>query len=354
MPIEVQSGDAPEVEREESFDSVGTPEEEAEHNRSIEEWAEEGDTGGDEGLPEARPAEDGSGIKKPKASPPAEEKEKKKPADEKNGEMSLAYDPNARVKIKVDGEEVEVTLDQAVREYRRRAAADKRFQEASEIRKSAEAVMEKLKTNPWEALRQLGIDPDKAAADRIMAKIEEEKLAAENPSELERRRAIEQLEKEQTAKKALEKQIEEAEIKKKREEIRGRIDKQFTAALKEEKLPATPYTVARMADIVARNLREDPLWDATPAELARLVKEDLQSELARVIKGLPPDQVEAFLGADTVKALRNHDLERVRNPKLQGQPRKLNPGEGPARPRRQAYTDPDAAAKALEDWVSGG
>jgi hypothetical protein len=349
MPIEVQSGDAPEVEQEESFDSVGTPEEEAEHNRSIEEWAEEGDTGGDEGMPEARPAEDGSGIKKPKASPPAEEK---KPADEKNGEMSLAYDPNARVKIKVDGEEVEVTLDQAVREYRRRAAADKRFQEASEIRKSAEAVMEKLKTNPWEALRQLGIDPDKAAADRIMAKIEEEKLAAENPSELERRRAIEQLEKEQAAKKALEKQIEEAEIKKKREEIRGRIDKQFTAALKEEKLPATPYTVARMADIVARNLREDPLWDATPAELARLVREDLQSELARVIQGLPPDQVEAFLGVETVKALRKHDLERVKNPKLQGQARKLTPGEGPSpRSRKPSYADPDAATKAIEDWM---
>jgi hypothetical protein len=341
MPIEIQpestESTAPSAEQPEDFDSVGSPEEEAAHAQTIDEWAEEE-------IPEARPKEEEY----------QEEKEKKPQEIEEKEKAQLAYDPNARVKVKVDGEEVEVTLDQAVREYRRRAAADKRFQEASAIRKDAEAVLAKLKENPWEAMQQIGIDPDKAATDRLLAKIEEEKLAVENPAELERRRVAKQLEAETAAKKELERRIEEAELNKKRDEIRSRIDKQFTAALKEEKLPATPYTVGRMADIVARNLREDPRWEAKPSELARLVKEDLQAELAHVIRGLSPAEIESILGPETVKALRNHDLERVRNPKLQGQPRKLAPSEGQPRPRRQSYVDPDAAAKALEEWMSAG
>lgn len=345
MAVEIQAEEtvsavASGTDQEENFDAVGTPEEEAAHGVSIEDWVDE-DTKGEEGIPEARPREGKQESKTEKGK-----KEAAKP--------ELPYDPKARVKVKVDGEEIEVTLDQAVREYRRRQAADKRFQEASAARKAAEELTGRFKADPWEAMRQLGIDPDKAATERILAKIEEEKLASENPSELERRRAVKQVEEERAAKETLQKQIEEAKLGKARDEIRAKIDKQFTAALKDAKLPPTPYTVARMADVVAKNLREDPHWDATPAELALLVKEDLQEEFAHVIRDLSPEQIEALLGEKTVKALRQHDLERVKNPKLQSEPRKVIPLERGERPKRkQSYTDPDDAAKALEEWARG-
>lgn len=346
MPIEVaEEASSTGGDQAENFDAVGTPEEEAAHSQSIEDWADE-ET---EKIPEARPSDKG-GLKGKEEKGGQERAEK----GEKKGEEKAKppYDPDARVKIKVDGEEVEITLDQAVREYRRRAAADKRFQEASAQRKAADDLMSKLKSDPWEALRELGVDPDKAASDRILAKIEEEKLAVDNPAELERRKIAKQLEQEKAAREALEKQKEEVELSKKRDIIRSRIDKQFTAALTEAKLPATPYTVARMAEVVARNIREDPRFDATPAELAQLVREDIQVELAAVLRSLKPEQIEAFLGEGTVKALRNHDLERVRNPKLQGQPRKLTPSEGRPRQKATSYTDPDVASKALEEWAS--
>jgi hypothetical protein len=279
---------------------------------------------------------------------------KGKPKKSENALAVPAFDPQTRVMVKVDGVDEEVTLDKAIRQYRRHAAADHRFQEAAAIRKQAEETMARLKADPWAALKELGLDPDKAASERILAKIEEERLASENPAELERRKLERELADERASKEEIQRKAEEIETNKKREIVRAKIDKQFTAALTEAQLPATPYTVARMADVMARNLREDEHWDATPAELAQLVREDLQTELANLAKSLGPDQLEAFLGTDALKALRKYDLERVRSPRLAGQARRVSDGEPPIRRRRPDYTDPSTAKKALDEWAEEG
>lgn len=333
----------------ESFDAVetaseGTQEGEVDdREQTLDEWAEDGDDWEPEGTPEPPK----SSARVAKAAPGG------KKGSERSG-PDLPYDPNAKVTIKVDGEDVEITLDQAVREYRRRQAADKRFQEAAATRKQAETLLSQLKSDPWGALKALGIDPDKAASERILAKIEEEKLAAENPSELSRRRLEKELAEERSAHESAKKAAEEAELSKKRDEFRVKIDRQFTAALTEAKLPATPYTVARMADVMSRNIREDPQFDATPTELAQLVREDLKAELVDIARQLGPDGLEAFLGAESMKALRKYDIERVRNPKMGGPARRVSDVEQPARRRRVDYTDPIAAKKALDAWAEEG
>lgn len=290
---------------------------------------------------------------KPRDPEPKEEKDDDDPEPRKKALAKTQYDPNARVKVKVNGEELEITLDQAVREYRRRAAADQRFQEAASLRRDAEAQIEAFKADPWEAMRKQGIDPDDAASKRILAKIEEEKLAAENPSELHRRRAEKELEAANAKIEAQEKAAKDFETEKQRNVVRQKIDQQFTSALKEVDLPKTPYTVARMADVLQRNLREDPRFDATPKELAQLVQEDLRMELVTVARALGPGQLEEFLGADAIKALRKHDLDKVRNPALSGRARSVGDADAPPRRRKVDYTDPDEADAALEEWAQG-
>lgn len=315
---------------------TGEQQDEAPDGQTLDEWAEQDDLESGESAKSAEKAGKTAGAEKKKTVGP---------------KSMPAYDPQTRVMVKVDGVEEEVTIDKAIREYRRHAAADRRFQEASALRKQAEEMVSRLKSDPWGALKELGVDPDRAASERILAKIEEEKLASENPAELERRKLEKELAAERAAKEEIQKRTEEIETNKKREVIRAKIDKQFTAALTDAKLPATPYTVARMADVMARNLREDAHWDATPAELAQLVREDLRAELANLAKALGPDQLEDFLGVDAVKGLRKYDLERVRNPKFSGQARRVGDGEAPVRRRRVDYTDPAAASKALDDWA---
>jgi hypothetical protein len=341
------------VEQAEVDDGIMT---ESESDNDLQDWMdadepEESDSGEDKETVNAVPASVERTTEPEETEDGKEEPAAKKPAPK--AKEAPAYDPGTKVKIKVDGEEVEVTLDQAVREYRRRSAADKRFQEASSIRKEAESLIANLKSDPWGALKELGVDPDEAASQRILAKIEEEKLAAENPAELQRRKAQKELDATRAELEAQKKAAEEAENQKRREQIRGKIDKQFTAALNEAKLPPTPYTVARMADVLQRNLREDPRFDATPAELAKLVMEDLRTELVTIARGLGPDQLEEFLGADAVKALRKHDLDRARNPALAGKARRVGDPETPIRRRKADYTDPEAADRALEEWAEG-
>lgn len=72
-------------------------------------------------------------------------------------------------KITVDGEEIEVTPKQALEDYQRKIASDKRFREASEMKKEAQTFWDRILEDPGEALVDRIVD-EYCQGDRVRAR----------------------------------------------------------------------------------------------------------------------------------------------------------------------------------------
>jgi len=308
----------------------------------------------------AAAAEAGKKGAAPAKSTPA--KQEAKPA--------LPYDPKAKVKVSIDGEESEVTLDEVIRGYRKNAAADRRFQEASKLRQEAESL------KPLEAFKGIFTDQDITQARNLLRSrnlpendphllreavaeiavqelIEREKLQKENPAELARREEQRKREEAEAKLKAREEQEQQAEQERKRQEIRAHYDKEFTAALTEHDLPATPRTIMRMAEVAQENLRLG--IDLPAGEIAKVVREDIAKESTAMLKSLTLDQALKFLPKDFLDALRKYDLEKAKgSPGVRPKPPAPLGPVPERRPRGQKFTRTADADAALEKWANGG
>lgn len=292
-----------------------------------------------------------------------------KPDPTKPAKPALPYDPAAKVKIVVDGEEEEITIDEALRRARKNSAADKRFQEASRLRQEAESLkpLEQFRgafsdediANARALLKQRGqADTDPKLLRQalgevvIMEAIEREKLEKENPAELARREAEKKLRDAEAREKAREEEAKAAEQEQARQQIRERFNKEFSQALAAHDLPATPYTVMRMAELTQENLRMG--LDLPASEIAKLVQEDLSKEAAHVLKSVSLDQALKFLPKGFLDELRKYDLDKAKG--SPGARPKPPPPLGPVTPRTprgQRFTSPKAAQDALDKWAGG-
>ncbi len=194
-------------------------------------------------------------------------------------------------KLKMDGEDVELTEDEVIKHAQKSASADKRFsesaaakKEAAEERKKVEQVLEFLQKNPRESLERMGVDLEKFAEEALAeikarkaetpeqkkARETQEKLAAYEKKDAEaaeaekKRKADEEVE----AKKAADAEKEAAIIKK--------FDDIFVSALTKSGVPKTPWSIARMATLQRINLKGKMNLDAD--KLAEVVKADYTKE----------------------------------------------------------------------------
>ena len=67
-----------------------------------------------------------------------------------------ATTPERKLKVKIDGKEVEVSESEVIANYQQGKVASQRFQEASKMRKEAEAILQYAKSNPKEFFEKLG------------------------------------------------------------------------------------------------------------------------------------------------------------------------------------------------------
>mgnify|MGYP003519860724 FL=1 len=81
--------------------------------------------------------------------------------------------------LTIDGEEVELTLDELKAGYGKNRASQKRFQEAAELKRSVLGFVSKLKSADVDTITHLfskiGVDFDDIAEKRLRAKLEEGK-----------------------------------------------------------------------------------------------------------------------------------------------------------------------------------
>lgn len=267
----------------------------------------------------------------PKAAPVAE-------PEEAAAEVEEPKKPEPRKwKHVVDGQEEEwdeaKVLEEAprlLRSHQMEKAAAKRFQEAAALRKEAEEVISLLKSDPESALARLGLDVDGLAEQRVLRKIEREKMSPEQRKALERDRELQEREAKIRARE--EEQAAAAE-RQALEHYEQEFDKVWTPALEKSSLPKTPQVVYRMAELTQLNLTRGIQLE--PDQVAEMVADELRGNALAAFKGMTGPQILKNLPPEVRKAIREAELAEVKGaPRPAPKPKPFKdeaPASGPKR-----------------------
>jgi hypothetical protein len=236
------------------------------------------------------------------------------------GEEARAPEPEApkpeprKHKLKIDGELRELEEEELYRMASLGGAAYKRMEEAAQIKKGTAALVAAFTKDPVGTLlriaevQKIPIDQVKGQMAELLQKDYEasqldpkEKEAAELKARVE---AYERQEKE--AKARAQTEAEKAAT----DEALQHLDVEITEALKDSGLPKTPKVVARMAELLERDLR---LGLNRPAkELVRYLQDEVTGSQKQLVSALEGEQLVKFLGEDVIKKVRAFDAAQAK------------------------------------------
>ena len=220
---------------------------------------------------------------------------------------AAVVEPPRKIKLKLDGKDVEMLESEVVAYAQQGKVATQRFQEAAKMRAEAEEVLKFAKANPTEFFNKTGLNARQWAEEYLMKELQaeamspEQRKASENEEKL---RKYEMTEK-QRADAALEAQKERA-----KQEHMLNYDQMFVKALNESGLPKNQFTIKRMAELQLINIKNK--YDLSATQLAKLVREDFAAEQKSIMGGLDGDQLLDFLGADLVKKLSKAQIAKLK------------------------------------------
>lgn len=266
------------------------------------------------------------------------------PTEQKGGD---GPQPTEKVKLKINGQEEEVSLEDLKKEAQKFKSADRLFQEArrkeqellreraelAEIRKQKEAeeslspqemmkrIVEKFQSDPqkYQAFRQ-------SIEEHLVEQLKMEQASPEAQQLAQEKRRAEMLEKQL-------KEIKENEQKAKMEamtnEQRQLLQKKLIDAAELAGLPGTEWNLRSMAEIMQKGLRAG--YDLTPQQIAEFVRQDrvdniqaLGGTIAKAVKEAATskdeqkvlqlgEQLNSVFGKDILDALRLVDLAKIRS-----------------------------------------
>lgn len=254
-----------------------------------------------------------------------------------------------KYKLKVDGAEQELELadDEISVRLQKAMAAEKRMQEAAELRKQYERFVEQVKADPVAALKdpRFGIDVRKQIEDQLIAEWEQQqKLQGLTPAEREavqRAEAAERKAAELEAREAKRQQeIQQRQQQELETKVQADLEREFMEALDKSNLPKNRQTLALMAEIAALNLEHG--IELTRDQLVAETNERLRGMQKHVMGGLKGDALVKYLGDDVVREVIRHSVSVVR-----GQPQSAKTFESPVQPNapQQTFVDDDDKPK---------
>lgn len=267
-------------------------------------------------------ADDEESEEEPEAKE-GEEAEKEEEQEEKKDELKKLDEAqmDALVTMKIDGEEVEMPLKEALRISGLDKASHKRMREAKELQEEAKALKDRAdkegqqllawaRQNPKQFLAQgLGIDPV-----RFAEVIVDEVLQWESMSDEEKRAY--QLEQEnihlkhqnQTQTKKAETQANEQEIAQEREKLTGEIHEAMTEIGAETDDQQFFQAIARTMYQSSMNPDEKNL---TAKEAAAKVKDEWYASIKKTLGGLNDESLEQVLGPEIAQKISEANVKRV-------------------------------------------
>jgi hypothetical protein len=228
------------------------------------------------------------------------------------------------LELKVNGKIVKKEVDwndkEALkREFQMAYAGREAMAESAELKKLFANEIGRLKSEPWEVLKELGLDPDELAELRIQARIDE---LSKSPEQKERERL-------ENEKLALQKEVEEARSKlKQREEREKELERQkfesevaqdletnIIKALDAHKdISASPKIISRIADTMLWAM-DNGFEDVSPEDVIPTVRKELRSEINDLLTNLPEDFLEEYIGSKNIERMRKKRIEAAKKAK---------------------------------------
>lgn len=219
-----------------------------------------------------------------------------------------------RLKLKVDGEEIEeelpfeVSPEQAEwlqKELQLARVANKRMQESADLRKKdmatqrdIESFIQALKTNPIEILEQMGIDTKDMSEKRLQEEIKKMEMTDEERRIAELQKELQDLKsKEEAAKKQMELQEQE----RLRNQYAAEYERDLLDAIDHSGLPKNPEVIQRLAQYMHSALKLG--IDLNFKDLIPLVQESLQNDMMSLLGSLPIEQIMKVLGDDNISKI---------------------------------------------------
>jgi len=215
-------------------------------------------------------------------------------------------------KIKVDGEELELSREEMIRYAQQGRAGQKRMAEAAQIKKEAIDLIDMLRSDPESILSDPAILGSKDEVIKFAQKI----LANQMEEEM---KSPEMREKEQLQKEveALRKQMkDEAESKSKAEYERlvaqeeEKLQNEINDAIDSSGLPASPFVLKRISDVLIMAAENNK--QISPKQAMNIVKKEMQKDIQEYLKLSPDEALEELMGGDRIKSLRKKQLSKAK------------------------------------------
>lgn len=226
-----------------------------------------------------------------------------------------------KLKLKVDGKEIEESLDfdndeELIRNLQLAKMGQKRAQEKADLEKQVKAFFEAFDKDPFQAMKDLGKDPNKVIDDYINQQMEQAKKTPEQIAKEQLEQELQQLKSEREREKQ---DIQAKELERLQQAAFTQYDLEMEQALTKSELPKTPYTVKKMADYMLVALQAG--YDVKPADVIDIVREEMNSDMKEMFASLPEDKIEALLGEQVLNKLRKRRVAKAQEAqKLVGKP----------------------------------
>jgi hypothetical protein len=248
---------------------------------------------------------------------PEEEAELEAIIDEAQEEGADAEDVVKLVetfKFKSNGKEKEVTIDwkdkaSIIKQLELAAAAQPAMQKASEMEKLYEENQRRTKENPWDVIKELGLDPDELAEMRIQQRIDEMKKTPEQLAQESMEKELQELRDKVKKEKEDKEAAEFARLQQEQEkELENDIMEAIDATTQ---LSRSPYAIKRIADTMLHAM-DNGYKDVTAKQVAPLVEKEIRNEIQSMIDNMPSEYMEEFFGKKAMEKLRKNRLAKAK------------------------------------------
>lgn len=272
--------------------------------------------------------------------------------DETPVEEVVAPEPTPDVyKVKIDGEEVEMSLDELRQHASMGKAAQKRMQEAANERKKMEELALAMKSNPAKMFETLGLDPSQWAEQYLSQQLSDAMLSPEEKARLEEQSELQNLRK---MKMEQEKRAKQAQMMQQRQAAQQEVMNEIGGAIAamNDKLPQddksrTFITASALKMYAAERYRAAKAGVEPTLTMEQAINKslDIQTKTFRdFLAAMDEDKIVQYLGDDIAKKLRAGDLKRIKaSPKTQN-----TKGTAPVSAKPKAKAQPINE----QDWMA--
>ena len=230
--------------------------------------------------------------------------------------------PEPLYTITVNGEELELNMEQMRELAQKGKASAGKFQEAAKLRKEIaaekEAMQAALRGSPEELLK-LKIKSGHMTVDearnwiiqQALAIAEEPDMSPEEIKMKEMQDKINKYEKEEEEKLARDEQIAlDKEVEKYREDYTSK----FMSAIESGGLDSDPMAVSSVARLMRESLDENGVPMVSVEDAVEYYKSEERSLFNDYLSNLDIDKLGKLIGEDKLGLLRQKDLEKIKNP----------------------------------------